>query len=172
MLRLLGVLLVLAGSTGYGVNLCIELNEGLTNVRYVIHILDAFLSEVGFRRLSLPECCRVIAKESTEPYKSMLSNVYQAYEMEGKGEFTTCWKLEMEKGLKKLPLSAEEKTVILQLFDGAAIYDLDRQKSILESRKVLLSKYQKKREQEIAEKKKVYTSLGFMAGLLLVLILI
>lgn len=172
MLRLLGVLLVLAGSTGYGFALYIELNEGLTNVRNVIHMLDAFLSEVGFRRLTLPECCRAISRECEEPYGQILGTIYRTYEIEGRGEFAVCWKVAMEEGLRRIPLSTEEKRVVYNLFEGVAIYDLERQKSILENGKIRMAKFQKKREQEIAEKKRIYTSLGFMAGVLLVLILI
>ncbi|MBQ7360571.1 MAG: stage III sporulation protein AB [Lachnospiraceae bacterium] len=172
MLRLLGALLVLVGSTGYGFALYIELNEGLINARTILYILDAFLSEVGFRRLSLPECCRAISKECETPYSQMLANVYRTYEIERKGEFASCWKASMEEGLKGVPMSMEEKKVVCNLFEGVAIYDLERQKSILENGKMRMENFRKKREQEIAEKKKIYTSLGFMVGALLVLILI
>lgn len=172
MLRLVGAILVLVGSTGFAIGLCRELKEGLINLRYVIGILDAFLSEIGFRRLPLSECCNSISKELMEPYGQILKGIYFAYEREGEGKFGDCWKREMEKGLSKVTLTKEEREIVIRLFDGEVAYDMERQINILESKKRMLEKNLRVREQEFAEKKRIYTTLGVMAGFLLVLILI
>lgn len=172
MLKVLACLLVLMGCMGYGMSLNRELRDGLWHIRYIVQILESFLSEVGFRKLSLPECCRLIADYSEEPYKTILCRIYERFEINGRSGFVSYWQEEMRKGLSKMPLSKEEKEVLIGLFEETMIYDLEMQKNLLMSRKQHMEKLLQKREREISEKRKIYTSLSFMAGLLLVLILI
>lgn len=172
MIKLLASFLVLMGSTGYGIVLYQEQKERIWHIRYLIQLLSVFLSEIAYRRLSLPDSCRLIADTATEPYKTILTEIYERYENNGRSEFVKCWRFVMSQGMKNTPLSQEERNVLVSLFEEATIYDLDMQKNILESRRTQLEHYLQKRECEISEKKKMYTSLGFMVGLILVLILI
>ena len=172
MLKLFGAILILLGSYGYAVALYQELKAGIWHLRYMTGILDNFLSEISYRHLSLPESCKQTAIGCAEPYKGILQRAYQTYERDRDGEFSTCFRAEIERGLRKAPLSLEEKELMAGVFEETTIYDLDMQINVISKKRNQLEKYLRKREQEIAEKKKVYTSLGVMVGLFLILMLI
>ena len=78
----------------------------------------------------------------------------------------------MSEGLAKVPLTAAEKELLKGLFEEMPIYDPEMQIKLLSGKKQQLERMLLKRENELAEKKKLYTTLGVMAGLLLILILI
>lgn len=172
MLKLFGAILVLVGSSGYGIRLYLDLRDAISHLRHFKWLLDAFSSEIGYRRLSLPECCKAVCGGCEEPFKTILQETSHSYETDGRCEFAVCFRQKAENGLEKCSLSSEEKDLIKGTFEEMAIYDLEMQLSLLESKKRQLDKYLKKRETEIEEKKKVYTGLGVMVGLLLILILI
>jgi len=172
MLKWIGILLVIGGSSGYGIRLYLDFKDAICHLRHFGWMLDAFSGEVGYRKLSLPECSKIVLKGCKEPFKTILRETCLSYEEEGKYEFSTCFQIRAKENLRKIPLSLEEKELIETTFEEMAVYDPQMQLKSLERKKTQLERYLGKREAELAEKKKVYTGLGVMVGLLLILILI
>jgi stage III sporulation protein AB len=112
------------------------------------------------------------AEHAGEPYKTIYKEVYRCYEEDGRCNIATCFRNKMAEGLARAPLTASEKEIVEGLFEEMPIYDPEMQIKLLAGKKQQLEKMLLKRENELAEKKKLYTTLGVMVGLLLILILI
>lgn len=172
MLKLVGVCLILAGSSGYGIRLYLDLKEGIRHINQWIWMVEAFISEIECRKMSLPDCLREVAESMAEPYGTLLQGAYKSYEADGRGELAACFRRQIKEGTRQVPLQRQEKEIVAGLFEKMAIYDTEMQIKLLRNKKMQLEKCLVKRESELAEKKKLYTSLGVMVGLLLILILI
>ena len=172
MLKVIGVFMIMIGSSGYGMRLYLDLKDGIWHINCFIRLLEVVISEINYRNLSLPECLRMQAEHAGEPYKSIYKEVYRCYEEDGRCDIATCFRSKLEEGLVRVPLTASEKEIVEGLFEEMPIYDPEMQIKLLAGKKQQLEKILLKRENELAEKKKLYTTLGVMVGLLLILILI
>lgn len=172
MLKIIGVILVMMGSVGYGMRLYLDLKDGIWHINSFIRLLEAVISEVSYRNLSLPECLRMQAEHAKEPYKTIYKKVYLSYEEGGRSDLATYFRSGLSEGLAEVPLTVAEKEIVEGLFEEMPIYDPEMQIKLLSGKKQQLERMLLKRENELAEKKKLYTTLGVMAGLILILILI
>ena len=172
MLKVIGIGLVLMGSSGYGMRLYLDLKEGTWHLRWWIMLLERVMDEVEHQNLSLPECICLELKHASDDYKGMLEEILRKYEMDGRNGISHCFREAVLKRALRLPLKKEEKEIITNLLEELPIYNQEMQIKLLNHKKVQLEKCLLDRERELREKKKVYTSLGVMGGLLLILILV
>ena len=129
----------------------------------MVEILEILMSEIGYGKATLPECCRRVADRLSEPYRTGLLQVYtKMQENEGIG-FSQTFCVSMEECMKEQPVTTEDKDRFLAFAKGEAFED---------GRMQLLLKTAAELEKENGEKCRLAIGLGAMSGLLLVLILL
>lgn len=172
MLKVIGVSLILAGSSGYGMRLYLDLKEGIWHIRWWVLMIERLISMINHQNRSLPECVRLEMERHEMPYKSIFLEVYQLYEEGGRSDMISCYRSKLAKEVGGLPLRKIEKDIVVNLLEDFPMYDREMQIKLLQHKKLQLEKCLLEREKELAEKKKLYTTLGVMVGLLLILILV
>ena len=172
MLRLLGGSMILIGCLGLGVWYRQQFILRLKDVRVMVEILEILMSEIGYGKATLPECCRRVADRQPEPYRTGLLHIYtKMQENEGVGfaeTFCAC----MEEILKEQPVTNQDKEHFLAFAKGEAFEDGRMQIRTIERSRELLRKTAEGLEKENVEKCRLAVGLGAMSGLLLVLILL
>lgn len=138
----------------------------------MVEILEILMSEIGYGKATLPECCRRVADRLSEPYRTGLLQVYtKMQENEGIG-FSQTFCVSMEECMKEQPVTTEDKDRFLAFAKGEAFEDGRMQLRTIERSRELLLKTAAELEKENGEKCRLAIGLGAMSGLLLVLILL
>lgn len=172
MLRFLGAVFIIAGSSGIGFTYRHELHSGLKHLRFLRQILEMIISEIRYNKATLPECCRQVGMKSEEPYSSTLLEIYHMLNEERGLSFAECWEQEMGKCLAKLPVSKKEAQLVLGFASCGNMADNNMQIRAIEQYRDMIDSAVKKRESTLAEQGRMAAGLGIMSGLLLAIILL
>lgn len=172
MLRIIGTVCILGGSMGLGWSMVGKMKERLSALYIIRQIFRMFQSEITYSKAAYPEACRRIAGKVNEPYKTAFMEIYEQMTANRGGSFQTIWKQSMERCLKALPLSEEERQACLDFGDCAGYMDGQMQAEAIGHYMHSLELAVKKLEDEMTNKSKVIMSLSAMGGLLTAIVLI
>ncbi len=171
MLRLIGAVLIIGGSTGIGFWYRQKFHTALWHLRYMVQILELFMSEIRYGKATLPECCRQIGQKAEEPYKTALIKIHKAMESR-EGSFPDQWQEWMGEALAEIPVSKNEKEIFLEFSGGCNLADNQMQIRAIEQYRDMLAGAVRNREKEIEKQGRMAAGLGIMSGLLLAVILV
>lgn len=172
MLRLAGILLLMAGSIGAGWSAKEKLKASLEDLYRMRQILQMFQSEIAYSRSPLPETCVRVGNRVSEPYRSAFYAI-RGEMLANKGDsFLTIWRRQMEICMKKLSIAKEEKQIFMDFGSCIGYMDGDIQAKAVEQYMHKLEIAIGRMEKEMADKCKVIMSLSVMGGLMLVIILL
>lgn len=172
MLRLIGAVCILGGSLGLGWSFVGRMKERLAALYMIRQIFRMLQNEITYSKASYPEACRRIAGKVNEPYKTAFLEIYGQMSANRGGSFRAIWTESMEKCLKALPVSEEERRECLAFGDCAGYMDNRMQAEAIGQYMHSLERSVKKLEDDMTNKSKVIMSLSVMGGLLTAIILI
>lgn len=172
MLRIIGAIFVMAGSSGLGFAYRHELYNAQKSLQYIRHILEMMISEVRYSKSTLPECCRQVGQKLDEPYRTAFLEIHRQLLEERSSSFVQCWEQEMGKCLGKLPISKREKEMVLAFAACGNMVDNGMQIRAIEQYRDMIDSTVKKRESVLAEQGRMAAGLGIMSGLLLTIVLL
>lgn len=109
MLKVLGAVLVILGSTGFGLAYREDLRQTLHHTRCLFMIFELIKSEIAYSKATLPEACRMAGEKMEEPFKSYLSGICEIMRTNKGLPFDRVWKQEMGKCIRDLSLGREDK---------------------------------------------------------------
>lgn len=170
MLRIIGAGLIMAGCSGIGFWYRKRFYLGLWHLQSMRQILELFMSEIGYGKATLPECCKRVGERVEEPYRSALLTVHTGMEKK-ESSFRDCWHTEMRRSLKRLPVSEREKNIFLSFPDCCGLQDNRMQIRAIEQYRDMLNTAITHREAELGKQGRLAAGLGIMCGLLLVIAL-
>jgi len=169
--KILGYLFILAGSSGIGLWYSVRMQQKVWHLREMIRILDMVVSEIGYGRSTLPECCAWIKEKTTQPYQNIFQKMLDNTELENGQHFGAISKKIMLQEMKSLPLG-EEKDIFIRCFTDVGYADEWLQRRSMERGRTQLGELLQAEEEDLKKKSKLAVSLGTMSGILLVLILL
>lgn len=172
MLRLVGVLLLVAGSTGVGWKLRERLKWRLKSLYAVRQIFGMLQNEIAYSRSSLPEACRRIGNSVEEPFAGAFLAIHGEMVSNSGVPFSFSWKKHMEECLGQLPLSEEEKRVFVDFGNCIGYTDGRMQAEAIEQYVHRINLSVAELEKDMANKVRMIMSLSVMGGLLLAILLI
>ena len=170
MLRIIGAGLIMAGCSGIGFYYRKLFFLGLWHLQSMRQILELFMSEIGYGKATLPECCKRVGERVEEPYRDALIKIHAGMERK-ESSFRDCWHREMEKSLKRLPVTEREKEIFLSFPNCCGLQDNRMQIRAIEQYRDMLNGAIVRREAELEKRGKLAAGLGIMCGLLLVITL-
>ena len=100
MLRLVGVLLLMAGSIGLGWSIKEKWKASLEVLYQMRQIFEMLQNEIAYSRASLPEACGRIGGRVEEPYRGAFISIRHEMLANRGLPFFTIWKEEMEECMK------------------------------------------------------------------------
>ena len=162
----------MAGCLGLGLWYRQQFILRLKNLRILQGILEILMSEIGYGKATLPECCKRIGERYQEPFRSSFLYIYSRMQENTGDSFPRVFCAKMEECLKGLPVTGEDKDNFLAFAMGQSFEDGRMQLRTIERSKELLENTIGQLERENTEKCRMAMGLGAMSGLLLVIILL
>jgi len=172
MLRLLAGVLILFGSTGFSFNICQEMRQRLNHIKQMQEIFRLFQSEVSYSKSSFPELCLAVSDRVSEPYRTVMKEIYKQVAEKSGTQFPEIWRIKMGQCLEKMPVKKEEKDIFLEFGNRIGFIDWEAQAGMLEKSRIQLEELYMQLKGATENKEKVITSMGVLGGLMLVIILI
>ena len=171
MLRGIGGSMILIGCLGLGIWHRTQLTGRVSALRMLEHILELLASEVRFGRATLPECCKHVATQVSEPFSGALVKVAERMQENDGIPFAEVFQECMEEPLRTLPLKQEDREGFFRFLSTVGYVDRQMQLRAMEHGCELMAGTIEKLERDNAEKCRMAVGLGAMAGLLLILML-
>ncbi len=112
-----------------------------------------------------------MAERLSEPYGSSFGRIYHRMRQNAGDKFGQVFREEMQRCLKGLPITEEDKSQFLSLFDHKGYEDELMQIRTIEQSMELLQHTIGQLERENREKCRMAVGLGAMSGLLLLVVL-
>ena len=172
MLRLVGVLLLMAGSIGLGWSIKEKWKASLEVLYQMRQIFEMLQNEIAYSRASLPEACGRIGGRVEEPYRGAFISIRHEMLANRGLPFFTIWKEEMEECMKKLPVAGTDRKVFLDFGSCIGYLDGEMQAEAVEQHIHKLNISIEKMEKDMWNKYKVIMSLSIMGGLMLAIMLL
>ena len=172
MFRLLAGLLILYGSVGFSFKLCQEMRLRIKHVEQMKEIFRMFQTEISYSRAALPETCLAISKRISEPYKTAMQEVYKETQKRNGMQFPGIWQEKMGQCLEDIPVKRQEQEIFVGFGNQTGFIDWEMQVGMIEKNKNQLEELYIQLKSTMENKEKVFTGMGVLGGLMLVIVLI
>lgn len=172
MLKLAGILLLMTGCIGLGINKAAEEKERIRELREIRRIVQRMQYEMRYGKRTLPEICLLFGQCMKEPYRSAFLEVFQRVEENDGTALEHIWKERMRACMSSLPLKEEEKEILYTLPEQQGILDETMQAADAGQSLDLLTEHIRRAEAEYENKSRVIMSISVMAGLFLAILLL
>lgn len=172
MLKWMGIVIVVCGSTALGVY---KSGIYVSRLNNLYEIKKAFLyiqGEIRYMNTPMPEIFEAVAKRIKGPFRRFFLKMAGSLEQKNAGNFKEVWKCCLEKEILGEALEKEAREEFLEM--GGQLGGMDRQaqeKAI----DYFLEKWEfiiEKRRKEKSNRLRLYYICGVMGGLLLVMVLV
>lgn len=168
-LRVVFLILILAGSTSVGFLLSKRYSDRVNELITFSGLINIFQNKIRFTRTPLPEAFEELADIKNN---KIISSIF--YDFSQNLKIKRCdeaWNESIEKRRNFLSLKEEDINLIKQLGTSLGKTDIDGQMSEINRFNTLLQVQIKKAEEERKKNEKMYKSLGTIIGLAIVIIL-
>jgi len=169
--RLIGAVLIMAGSVGIG--LYLSAKEGfrvqdLLEFKKALHILS---SEIEYMRTTLSEACANIAKRTGLGVSPIFANFSRLLEEADAGTAYQLWLEAMEAGREGTFLANEDRTVLNDFGKTLGYLDKEMQKNAIDYTVAYIDEKAAALQTASDKNKRMYRSLGVIGGLLVTVVL-
>ena len=171
MLDLLGGILIIMGTTGFGYLYMEKERKRMELLERIIYLFSLLKSEITYKKQPLPHACRVCGEKIREEGR-LLKEIAEKIE-EGEGErFGEVWKSKWKEYLKGSSLTPEEKSRVLDFSSFIGYEEEELQEKMMEYQCKEFTLQADKVREELEKKKRVVILLSSCLGILFVLILL
>ncbi len=169
-MRIFGIFVVMAGSSGCAYSIVKERGNYLEWCRQWMELFELMENEIAFQKSSLPEICARIGSRLSENRKYFLERIGQAFR-DGGDTLGNVWRREAKLIFEKEPLSRTVEKEVEELGERLCFEDGGMQRKMLSDMERYLEKHLKERENLNREKNRLTLCAGVMGGLLLTILL-
>lgn len=172
MLKMLGIILLLAGSTGVAWSYCNEEKERIRQIKEIKQIYHLAQNEMIYAKAAIPDLCQCLSAKAAPPYAGAFAEIYQEMNKNNGSSFAEIWQVVMTKNMASTRLRAEERKLLLDFPECLGYLDKEGQAESLERYIVEADRISNDLEKEVAGRTKVIMSCGIMGGILMVILLL
>ncbi len=172
MLKIAGIIFLLAGAVGFSYSLCNDRKKQLQLLKEVRYFYQLMQGEMQYTRMPLPLIFKNLSQSLSEPLGSIVLKIGEEITPEQENDFSNVWESQIRKGLRESPLTKEQKKSLLRFPEFMSLADCDGQTTALQRQITELDGWIGQLEEEAKSKNKVIMSLGIAAGMFLVILLI
>lgn len=172
MLRLIGALLLLAGTGGYSVCCCMDMRKRLACLHEMKRMYELIVSQIDYCMAAFPEACRMTAKDVKEPFGAMLTAIYEEAESGSGRPFPQIWEDQTKRMFPKFPLKRSDQRLLTEFSGSLGNADRELQKQAFAKVILELDTEIQNERAHMEEREKLTMSFGVMGGLLVVIILL
>lgn len=172
MLRLIGTLLLLAGTGGYSVCCCMDMRKRLACLHEMKRMYELLVSQVNYCVAAFPEACGMTAKDVKEPFGAMLTAIYEEAESGGGKPFPQIWEEQTKRLFPETALKRADQRLLTEVSRSLGYADRELQKQAFAKVISELDTEIQNERARMAEREKLIMSFGVMGGLLVIIILL
>ena len=172
MFKLIGALLLLAGTGGYACCLCREMRMRLRQLYEMKRMYELFRSQIGYSLAAFPELCRMTEIHMENPFSKLLHAVYEEAEKNTGKSFPQIWREQVERHFVEFGMKKEDKVLLTEFSRSLGYADRALMEQEMDNRIGALLLVIQKMEAHMAEREKMIMSLGILGGLMVVILLL
>ncbi len=172
MLKLAGILCILAGCMGWGAGKIGEERRRVWHLREVIRIMKRIQSEMVYGKHTLPEICLILAEYSAVPYQTCFMEIYEQTKQRDGSCLTKSWQRQMGQCMRDIPLVGEEKEILVNLPCNLGMSEETQQADGIAQSMDLLERRCRQAEDEYAGKSKMIFSVSLLTGIFLTILVL
>lgn len=171
MIRLIGAVLITAGTAAWGLLGVFRLRSRVKNLNAIVSALSVMKSEICDRLTPMPELLRQMENEATYPASQLFKNAAEKIPSLGSKPFSSIWG-QAVLNTPELLLTPQEELVLTELGMSLGRYDIGEQRSAIQYAERRMDDFSRKAELDKERNSKVHAFLGVAAGLFAVVILL
>lgn len=173
MIKLCGALLIISGTTCYGLFLAFQKKSRIQRLKALKETFIILMGQIRFAKSPIPQAFLMIAEKSCYTYiHDFYKYVSESLSRRTCKEFSEAWNMGIDLFIQDIFLTESDCAIIKNVGNMPLYLDAQMQLSILEETNSEIDKLITEAEKDIREKCRIYQSAGFILGLLIVLILI
>lgn len=170
MLKIMGMLIVITGSSGFALSIVRERKVYLRRCRSWREVFSLIESEIAFQKSSLPEICSRAGMHLSGNKKLFLERIGQALDRGEGGTLEEIWRRESGLVFAEEPLKKEAESEIKALGGNLCFEDSGMQRKVLRDIETYLKKHEEEQENLNRERNRLTLCAGVMGGLLLMVL--
>lgn len=167
MLKLAGIMMLMFGCVGLGINKVSEEKQRIAELREIRNIIMRIQSEMAYGKRTLPEICLILKESAAAPYDSAFLKIFDRIEENDGRDIGSIWKECFTLCMEDMPLDKEEKNILINLTDRVGMMDEAIQADNIGQYPDMITEHIVQAESEYKNKSKVIISVSIMAGLFL-----
>ena len=170
-MKLIGAIIVLLAATSFGWEFSSRLTRRTRQIRFLKLAFEALETEMVFGMTPLPLACEKVARQVSAPLKSFFSKVAKRLYSE-ESSAGHIWETTLDSWKKTTDLADSEVNIIYQFGQTLGQQDLESQRKQI---RLAISYFDQEEKQAMEAQRKfeaMYRSLGFLGGVLIVLIML
>lgn len=171
MIRLIGAVLITAGTAAWGLLGVFRLRGRVRSLQAVASALGIMKSEICDRLTPMPELMKSLADEATYPASQLFKNASEKMAAIGSKPFSAMWS-QAVRNTPELLLKPPEELVLTELGARLGRYDVAEQAGAIQYAQRRMEEHIRRAEAERDSNSKVHAFLGVAAGLFAIIILL
>ncbi len=172
MFKLAGMILLMMGCTGMGINRVQEEKRRIFELYQIKRMILRIQNEMVYGKRTVAEICLLLSEHSEAPFRGIFSEIYKK-QQENKGcPLEKIWMEQMRIGMKDSPLKQEEKEILQNLMGTLGIQDGTMQAADVGQSLDYITDKIKQAEKEFENRTKIILSISVSMGLFLSILLL
>ena len=172
MFKVVGIVCILVGCTGWGVNRITEERSRVHHLREMIRIIKRIQDEISYGKHTLPQICLTLSEYCNVLYQPYFKRIYEQMNQGSGISLEQIWGQQIGQCLHHAPLSEEEKDILRNLPQNLGIQEEKLQaKSIGQSMEYLVRQCGKA-EDAYDNRARMILSVSVLMGVFLTILLL
>lgn len=171
-LKITGSIFIIVACAGYGFSRGREYKTHVDELEELRRIAMMFATETSYSKLPIAELSSRISRKVKEPFRSWLIGLSLELKKEKQEPLMRVWKKEAERLLEGLSLTEEEGDELKNLGVQIGNYNIQMQENAFRWYADMLKEKRGTLMKEVSERQRLCNSLGILAGIFLVILLI
>lgn len=171
-MKIVGVLIVLIASWGYGSHLINKLNQHRNQLFFLRELIDLFLGEIQYGKSPLQEACLTIGERMSEPFQEVLFCISEELSKHKYQSFESVWREQFQLKEKEFYFTEQEFSQLYGIGKNLGFLDVEAQIRHLQLYRTQIDELLEQQQKSMKEKKKVYRSVSLMVGAMVILLFV
>lgn len=171
-MKIIGCILVIASSTGMGFFFSNEMKCRIDDLRELRKLIGLLRGDIRYANTPLPEAISSITRRHSGNYDTFFGFISSKLRELSGHTFSEIWKEGVEKQLADTSLSKKDKLHMIQFGENLGYLDKDMQMNTIDQYISQLEDEIKELSKTVKEKAYLCNTLGIMAGIFIIIIMI
>lgn len=171
-MKIIGCILVIGSSAGIGFFFSNEMKCRIEDLKEIRKLITLLRGDIRYASTPLPEAISSIARRQKGSFNSFFTHVSTRLKELSGHTFSEVWREAVHKELENTSLSKKDKLHIIQFGDNLGYLDKDMQMNTIDLFISQLEDEIKELSKTVKEKAYLCNTLGIMAGIFIIIIMI